>query len=111
MPVRYDYLIRHFRKLIVPAGLSPKTRIHDLRHTFATLLIERGVPIKVVSELLGHSSIAITLATYGHVTPRMRDTAMEHMIDILRLPDSKSGYLRRKEMCVDRSSRKICCFY
>jgi integrase len=85
--VRYDTLIRRFRKCIVPAGLPETTRIHDLRHTFATLLLERGVPIRVVSELLGHSSIGITLDTYGHVTPRMREGAIEEITDILRLPE------------------------
>jgi integrase len=87
LPVRYNYLLRHFRELIAPAGLPAATRIHDLRHTFATLLIERGVPIKVVSELLGHSSITITLAIYGHVTPRMRDTALTEL-NALLLPTS-----------------------
>jgi integrase len=86
-PVRYDTLIRRFRSCIVPAGLPETTRIHDLRHTFATLLLERGVPIRVVSELLGHSSIGITLQTYGHVTPRMREGAIEEITDILRLPE------------------------
>ena len=86
-PVRYDTLIRQFRGLIAQVGLPPKTRIHDLRHTFATLLIERGVSIRVVSELLGHSGIAITLQTYGHVTPRMREGAIQEMTDILQLPE------------------------
>lgn len=86
-PVRYDTLIRRFRTLIIAAGLPATTRIHDLRHTFATLLLERGVPIRVVSELLGHSSIGITLQTYGHVTPRMREGAIQEITDIVRLPE------------------------
>jgi integrase len=44
-------------------------RFHDLRHTCTTLLLTRGVHPKIVSEMLGHSSIAITLDTYGHVIP------------------------------------------
>ena len=55
----------------------PVIRFHDLRHTFATLLLEEGVNIRVVSELLGHGSVAITLKTYGHVTPRMSDHAQQ----------------------------------
>jgi integrase len=47
----------------------PQIRMHDLRHTHATLLIAAGVPIKVVSERLGHSSINVTLGVYGHVMP------------------------------------------
>jgi integrase len=47
-------------------------RIHDLRHTFATLAIGAGIPIKVVSESLGHADIATTLRTYAHVLPVQR---------------------------------------
>jgi integrase len=67
---------RHFKELLARAGLPQTTRIHDLRHTYATLLLEAGVNSKVVSELLGHASIAITLSIYSHVTPRMLDAAI-----------------------------------
>jgi integrase len=46
-------------------------RFHDLRHAYATRLLERGVHPKVVSEALGHSSISITMDTYSHVMPSM----------------------------------------
>ena len=46
-------------------------RFHDLRHTHATLLIAAGVPIKVVSERLGHANPGFTMATYQHVLPGM----------------------------------------
>ena len=48
---------------------------HQLRHTAATLMLEGGEPLKRVSEMLGHSSIAITADTYGHVTPAGRKSA------------------------------------
>jgi integrase len=54
-------------------------RFHDLRHTCATLLLGEGVNAKVVSELLGHASITITLNTYSHVLPDMQDTAADAM--------------------------------
>ena len=57
-------------------------RFHDLRHTCATLLLSRGVNIKVVSEMLGHSDIGITLRVYGHVLPHMQDIAAREMDDI-----------------------------
>jgi integrase len=60
-------LNEHFRKAIAEAGLPP-LRLHDARHTFATWLLERGVSPKVVQTMLGHSSIAITLDTYSHVS-------------------------------------------
>jgi len=57
--------------------------MHDLRHTCATLLLSRGVPIKVVSEMLGHASVAITLDTYSHVLPDMQESAARAMDDAL----------------------------
>ena len=50
-------------------------RFHDLRHTHGSLLIKEGVPVKVVSERLGHAHIAHTLQTYQHVLPGMQDDA------------------------------------
>lgn len=82
-PIRYDWLIDHFRKLLALADLPLLTRIHDLRHTFATVLLARGVDIKVVSELLGHSGISITLGTYAHVTRGMRDAALGHLEELM----------------------------
>lgn len=55
----------------------PTIRLHDLRHTHATLLLEAGVPIKVVSERLGHASVSMTLDVYAHVLPAMEVDAVE----------------------------------
>ena len=73
---------RSFKPLLERAGL-PDIRLHDLRHTCATLLLSRGVHPKFVKELLGHATIAITLDTYSHVLPSMSDqtaTAMENAL-------------------------------
>ena len=51
-------------------------RLHDLRHTCATLLLGKGVHSKIVQELLGHATIALTLDTYSHVLPNMQDEAV-----------------------------------
>ena len=64
------------------AGL-PYIRFHDLRHTAATLLLARGMPVKAVSEMLGHSSATITLNLYGHVLPHMQQQLAQTMDDIL----------------------------
>ncbi|MEX1272192.1 MAG: tyrosine-type recombinase/integrase [Acidimicrobiia bacterium] len=47
----------------------PRIRLHDIRHTHRTLLIKAGVPVKVVSERLGHGNPAFTIDTYQHVLP------------------------------------------
>ena len=68
-------LSQTFGRLQAKAGL-PRIRFHDVRHTHATLLLKAGVPLKVVSERLGHSTPAFTMAVYQHVLPGMqRDAA------------------------------------
>ncbi|MBF6589100.1 MAG: tyrosine-type recombinase/integrase [Ktedonobacterales bacterium] len=62
----------------------PRIRFHDVRHTAATLMLLRGVPAKVVSEMLGHASIAITLDIYAHVLPDMQRDAVTAMEAALR---------------------------
>jgi integrase len=75
---------RSFARLLKRAGLSPDTRFHDLRHTCATLLLSRNVNPKIVSEMLSHSSIAITLDTYSHVLPTMQESAIRALEDALK---------------------------
>lgn len=60
-------LSRYFSQALERAGL-PSIRLHDARHTFATWLLEQGVSPKVVQTMLGHSSIAVTLDIYSHVS-------------------------------------------
>ncbi len=61
-----------FKPLLKKAGL-PDIRFHDLRHTCATLLLSHGHYPKLVQELLGHASVALTLDRYSHVLPGMGD--------------------------------------
>ena len=65
-----------FSKSADAIGLGD-VRFHDLRHAYATRLLERGVHPKVVSEALGHASISITLDTYSHVMPSMSQVAAD----------------------------------
>lgn len=55
----------------------PKIRLHDLRHTHATLCLSAGVHPKVVSERLGHSSVKMTLDRYSHAIPALEESAAE----------------------------------
>jgi integrase len=73
---------KRFQRYLTNAGL-PKVRLHDLRHTHATLLLQRGIPAKLVQERLGHSSITMTLDLYSHVTPEMAKLAAESMNGLL----------------------------
>ena len=65
-----------FQRIAADAGLPP-IRLHDLRHTAASLALQAGVPLKVVSEQLGHSSLAITADTYTSVLPVVAHAAAE----------------------------------
>lgn len=77
-----NMLAGQFLPLLRRAGL-PRVRFHDLRHTAATLMLGRGVHPKIVSEVLGHSTISITLDLYSHVTPTMQRAAAQAMDDVL----------------------------
>ena len=73
---------RNLRRLLKKAGL-PQIRFHDLRHTCATLLLSQNVHPKIVQEMLGHATVAITLDTYSHVLPGMGDRAAAAIEDAL----------------------------
>jgi len=60
-----------------------RIRRHDCRHTYATLALENNVPIKVISEVLGHSSRAFTMDVYSHVTPTMMEDLARRVGQIL----------------------------
>ncbi|GAF70554.1 unnamed protein product [marine sediment metagenome] len=75
-PINPNAVTLAFRRLIKKAGLR-SLRIHDLRHTHATLMLTAGVHPKVVSERLGHANIGITLDIYSHVLPGIQEAAAE----------------------------------
>jgi integrase len=75
---------RSFEPLLRRAGL-PKIRLHDLRHTAATLHLRNGVHPKIVQQLLGHARVAITLDTYSHAVPGMGREAAARLHDLLRM--------------------------
>ncbi len=71
-----------FNKVMRKAGL-PHIRLHDLRHTHASLLLQAGVHPKIVQERLGHSSIRVTLDTYSHVIGGLQEVAAQRFDDLL----------------------------
>lgn len=72
-----------FKQLLKVAEL-PNIRFHDLRHSAATLLLGMGIHPKIVQELLGHSSISMTMDVYSHVLPSMQHEAMSKLDGILK---------------------------
>ena len=74
-------LMKHFRKLLKKARL-PKIKFHDLRHTAASLILNKGVDVLVASQRLGHAQPNITLDVYGHLMPSMQNEAA-NIIDTL----------------------------
>jgi integrase len=82
-PVYPNNMVRRsFEPLLKRAGVR-RVRFHDLRHSAATLLLAEGVHPKIVSEMLGHSQIAMTLDLYSHVTPTMQRQAADAMDVVL----------------------------
>jgi integrase len=75
-------LHREFKSLIKIAGL-PDIRFHDLRHTAASIMLNHGVPVIVVSRRLGHSKPSITLDIYGHIMPGMQAQIAEQIDELI----------------------------
>lgn len=75
-PLHVNTLVACFRRLVAAAGV-PLIRVHDMRHTCATLLLTEGVHPKIVQERLGHADISMTLNRYSHVTPGMQRQAAD----------------------------------
>ena len=69
---------KRFQALLAAAGL-PRMRFHDLRHGAASLLLAKGVHPRVVMEMLGHSTIALTMNVYSHVIPELQRAAADKM--------------------------------
>lgn len=72
--VHPDVLSSAFERHVKRAGL-PRISFHDLRHTYATMALQAGIHPKVVSERLGHASVAFTLDTYSHAVPALQESA------------------------------------
>jgi integrase len=73
-PLDPDSISRFWRQA-VKKSMLPRIRLHDLRHTHATLALQAGIHPKVVSERLGHATVSITLDTYSHAIPAMQEEA------------------------------------
>jgi len=79
------------RRALKAAAVTRPFRLHDLRHTYASLAIQRGVPLEVVSRQLGHGSIAITFDVYGHLAPEATRRAADAWEAIPTAPGRNPG--------------------
>ena len=73
---------RYFRRLVARSGL-PRIRLHDLRHTHATLALEAGIHPKIVSERLGHATVSLTLDVYSHAVGHMQAEAAHQIRELV----------------------------
>jgi len=80
-PLNGDSVTKSFQRSLRTLGLR-RIRFHDLRHTHATYLLNKAIPVKVVQEILGHKSAKTTLDIYGHVMPGLQDHLIEQMENI-----------------------------
>ncbi|MGI5836110.1 MAG: tyrosine-type recombinase/integrase [Chloroflexota bacterium] len=86
-----DWEVRaEFKKLLARAGLPTETRVHDLRHSVASILLRKKIAATVVQEILGHSDVRTTIGIYGHVFPGMHQEAIQLLKDLLE-PSKENG--------------------
>jgi integrase len=76
-------------KRVMRQAALPRIRVHDLRHTTATVLLVAGVHPKVVQDLLGHRTIVVTMDTYSHVMPVLHLQAIQTLNSLLASPSAR----------------------
>jgi integrase len=81
--LRRNLISRHFKPILTKAKLPTTTRLYDLRHSCASLLLQAGVHPKIVSERLGHASVTLTMDVYSHVLPGMQEAATAQLETML----------------------------
>ena len=85
-PLDPEKVTKAFSKAVKKSGVG-RIRLHDLRHTHASLMLQAGVNPKIVSERLGHASITITMDTYSHVLPGLQEEAADRFSRLLARPE------------------------
>ena len=89
-PLRHNnFYRRQFKPAVIAAGLSPRTRFHDLRHTNASLLIAQGANPLTIKQRLGHSSITVTLDRYGHLFPELEQEMTDRLDNALLMAQAE----------------------
>jgi integrase len=89
-PIHPHSFSQAFDRLVKSAQLR-RIRLHDLRHTHATIAVKAGVPVKVISERLGHESPAFTLKQYAHVIPGMQAEGAHRVAEMVDAPGAATA--------------------
>jgi len=97
-------LTHNFTRMAKKAGIAG-VRFHDLRHTFASLMLLRGAKSKVISEALGHASVAFTMDTYSHIIDGMQSEAMALLDEVL--PARENGVSRKNNANLTPTFRNL----
>ena len=104
--------LNHFRrrtwdKAVKAAGLEP-LRIHDMRHTAASLAIKAGADVKVIQRMLGHASAAMTLDRYGHLMPGQAEAVADRLDVLMGVTGNGRGRARRRSGDLPLFRRTLC---
>jgi integrase len=87
-PLHPNTISRAWSNLAKKCGISA-ARLHDARHSHASIMLKAGIHPRIVQERLGHSTIAITLDTYSHISPGLQEAAAKRFDDALQLGHNK----------------------
>lgn len=104
-PMNQWSLLKRFKQLLEDAAL-PNIRFHDLRHTAASLMLSRNVPLITVSKMLGHAKPSITLDYYEHLIPGMQEQAVAVMDEIVTLTQWEGNVLIAPELRQETKGEK-----
>jgi len=100
-PMGASNLLKDFKKQLERAKLR-EIRFHDLRHTAASLMLNHGIPVLVVSKILGHSKTSTTLDVYGHLIPVMQEEAARIMDEVITpIPVDLGGNIEEEMIDID----------
>jgi integrase len=102
-PFRYsNWMKRHFKPAVERSLAPDATRFHDLRHTYAAMLIAQGAHPRAIMERMGHSTITVTLDNYGHMFPKL-DQTLDAALDVVYQASAagRIGFVDGRDQVVD----------
>ena len=83
-----NFTTRFFKPILIDVGIDRSFKFHELRHTYASFLLQTKADYKVIQELMGHSCIAMTLDTYSHLKPEAKEEAVSKLEGFIQIPNA-----------------------